>query len=111
AGALNFIGGDTLYGRYWGCTESVPFLHFELCYHCAIDYAITEGLARVEAGAQGDHKLARGYEPVATQSAHWIRDPSFRDAIKNYLAAERRQTDADIDALKAYTPYRKNNST
>ena len=108
AGALNFIGGEALYGRYWGCLEDHPFLHFELCYHQAIEFAIEEGLARVEAGAQGQHKIARGYEPVATHSAHWIADPGFRDAIARYLEAEREQTGAEIKALKDFTPFRKN---
>ena len=107
AGALNFIGGDALYGRYWGCSEDIPFLHFELCYYQAIDFAIDHGLARVEAGAQGQHKIARGYEPVATYSAHWISDPGFRDAIERYLIAEREQTGAEIDALQSYTPFKK----
>jgi len=107
AGALNFIGGDTLYGRYWGCTEDVPFLHFEICYHQAIDYAIAHGLARVEAGAQGQHKIARGYEPVPTHSAHWIADSGFRGAIDNYLEAERAQTGMEIEALRDYMPFKK----
>ena len=107
AGALNFIGGDTLYGRYWGCTEDVPFLHFEICYHQAIDYAIAHGLARVEAGAQGQHKIARGYEPVPTYSAHWIADSGFRSAIDNYLEAERAQTGMEIEAMRDYMPFRK----
>ena len=107
AAALNFIGGDALYGRYWGCTEDVPFLHFEICYHQAIDYAIAQGLSRVEAGAQGQHKIARGYEPIPTYSAHWIVDPGFRDAIERYLEAERQQTGMEIDALRAYMPFRK----
>ncbi|MEO1135457.1 MAG: GNAT family N-acetyltransferase [Pseudomonadota bacterium] len=107
AGALNFIGGDALYGRYWGCTEHRPFLHFEICYHQAVDFAIETGLARVEAGAQGQHKIARGYEPVATHSAHWIADERFRDAIGRYLDAERRQIDAEIEALKEFTPFKK----
>ncbi|NNE41112.1 MAG: N-acetyltransferase [Marinicaulis sp.] len=107
AGALNFIGGDALYGRYWGCVEDVPFLHFEICYHQAVDYAIEHGLSRVEAGAQGQHKIARGYEPVPTYSAHWIRDPGFREAIENYLVSERDHTNMEIDALKAFTPFRK----
>jgi len=107
AGALNFIGGDTLYGRYWGCTEDIPFLHFELCYHQAIDFAIEHGLARVEAGAQGEHKISRGYEPVATWSAHWIGDDNFRAAIAQYLDQEREQTGLEIEALKNYTPYKK----
>ena len=107
AGALNFIGGDALYGRYWGCTEDIPFLHFELCYHQAVDFAIERKLSRVEAGAQGQHKIARGYEPVPTWSAHWIENESFRDAIARYLAAEREQTGMEIEALKDYTPFRK----
>ncbi len=109
AGALNFIGGDALYGRYWGCLADHPFLHFEICYYQAIDFAIAHGLARVEAGAQGQHKIARGYEPVATHSAHWIANDSFRDAIARYLEAERDQTDMEIDALKDFTPFRKSN--
>ena len=80
-GALNLKGDDTLYGRYWGCLESHAFLHFEACYYQAIDYAIAHGLQRVEAGAQGDHKIQRGYLPVPTFSAHWIVDPSFRRAV------------------------------
>lgn len=107
AGALNFIGGDTLYGRYWGCTEDVRFLHFELCYHQAIDFAIEHKLARVEAGAQGQHKISRGYEPVATWSAHWIGDEGFRGAIERYLEAEREQTGSEIAALKDFTPFKK----
>ena len=110
AGALHFIGGDTLYGRYWGCTQDVPFLHFELCYHQAVEFAIERGLARVEAGAQGDHKIARGYEPVPTYSAHWIANESFRDAIAHYLDAERHQTGHEIEALKQYTPFRNSGS-
>jgi len=106
AGALNMIGGDALYGRYWGRSEDRPFLHFEVCYHQAIDFAIERGLARVEAGAQGDHKLARGYEPVLTRSAHWIADPGFRAAVARYLEAERRQAEAEQAALCGETPYR-----
>lgn len=107
AGALNFIGGDTLYGRYWGRTEEWPFLHFEVCYHQAIEFAIEHKLARVEAGAQGEHKLARGYEPVATLSSHWIADPGFRQAIARYLEQERAHGEAEIEALKEYTPFRR----
>lgn len=109
AGALNFIGGDALYGRYWGRTEDRPFLHFEVCYHQAIEFAIERGLARIEAGAQGEHKIARGYEPVATHSAHWIDNPDFRGAIERYLAAERRDIDAEIAALADLTPYKRDN--
>jgi predicted N-acyltransferase len=88
AGALNFIGGDCLYGRNWGAIEDVPFLHFELCYYQAIDYAIAHGLARVEAGAQGQHKIARGYLPSPVYSAHYIADPGLREPIKRYLSEE-----------------------
>ena len=107
AGALNVIGADTLYGRYWGCTEEVPFLHFELCYYQAIDAAIARGLARVEAGAQGGHKLARGYVPVATWSAHFIPDPGFRAAVADYLAAERAAVAEDIEALIEMAPFKR----
>jgi len=107
AGALNFIGRDTLYGRYWGCVADHPFLHFELCYYQAIDWAIAQGLARVEAGAQGEHKLARGYLPVETHSLHWIAEPSFRRAVDHYLEAERRAVGEEIEVLTAYGPFRK----
>jgi predicted N-acyltransferase len=107
AGALNFIGRETLYGRYWGCTEDHPCLHFELCYYQAIDWAITHGLSRVEAGAQGEHKLARGYLPVETHSIHWIAEPSFRVAVDRYLQAERRAVGEEIEVLTAYGPFRK----
>ncbi|MEO1040943.1 MAG: GNAT family N-acetyltransferase [Pseudomonadota bacterium] len=107
AGALNMIGGDTLFGRYWGCKEHVPFLHFELCYYQAVDYALAHGLKRVEAGAQGEHKIARGYEPVVIRSAHKMTDPGFQTAIEDYLTREKRQIEADIDLLKGYTPYKK----
>jgi uncharacterized protein len=107
AGALNFAGSDALYGRYWGCTREVRFLHFELCYYQAIDIAIARGLARVEAGAQGGHKLARGYEPVQTVSAHWIADPGFRAAIADFLERERAGVASDQLYLDARTPFRK----
>jgi len=107
AGALNFAGSDALYGRYWGCTREVRFLHFELCYYQAIDIAIARGLAGVEAGAQGGHKLARGYEPVQTVSAHWIADPGFRAAIADFLARERAGVASDQLYLDARTPFRK----
>lgn len=107
AGALNLIGGDCLYGRYWGAVQELPFLHFELCYYQAIDYAIAHRLARVEAGAQGPHKLARGYAPVVTFSAHYIRHPSLRRAIEDYLARERPAIDAEIAAMEAFVPYRR----
>jgi uncharacterized protein len=107
AGALNLLGSDTLYGRYWGCTEEVPFLHFELCYYQAIDVAIARGLSTVEAGAQGEHKLARGYQPTETYSAHYIPNPSFRRAVADYLEHERRAIEANIEALDEMGPYRK----
>jgi len=107
AGALNFIGPDALYGRYWGCVLDKPFLHFELCYYQAIDHAIARGLARVEAGAQGGHKLARGYEPVQTWSMHYIADPGFREAVADYLEAERAGIAQDQLRLGEHTPFRK----
>jgi predicted N-acyltransferase len=109
AGALNFIGADTLYGRYWGCTEHHPFLHFELCYYQAIDIAIERGLSRVEAGAQGQHKLARGYLPTVTWSLHWIADASFRDAIDRYLVAEGEAIDEEVEILTDYGPFKRAN--
>ncbi len=107
AGALNVIGKDTLYGRYWGCCEDHPCLHFEICYYQAINYAITHGLKTVEAGAQGEHKLARGYEPTETCSAHWIANPDFRNAIANYLQHERRAVNDEIAYLSGHTPFKK----
>ena len=107
AGALNFIGSDALYGRYWGCTRDVRFLHFELCYYQAIDLAIELGLDRVEAGAQGGHKLARGYEPVKTWSAHWVADPGFRTAIADFLEREREGVSTDQLFLDARTPFKR----
>lgn len=107
AGALNLIGADTLYGRYWGCTEEVPFLHFELCYYQAIDAALARGLKTVEAGAQGEHKLARGYVPVPTWSAHYIPDAGFRRAIGDFLARERASVESDQEFLGTMTPFKK----
>jgi uncharacterized protein len=107
AGALNFIGGDTLYGRYWGCLEDHPFLHFETCYYQAIDYAIAHGLARVEAGAQGEHKLARGYTPQITYSLHYLAHPSLRRAVAHYLEEERRAIDEEARILAEMAPFRK----
>jgi predicted N-acyltransferase len=107
AGALNLIGADTLYGRYWGCREDVPFLHFELCYYQAIDAAIERGLSKVEAGAQGEHKLARGYVPVPTWSAHYIPNAGFRSAIADFLARERRAVEENMAFLGEMTPFRK----
>src|SRR3546814_1251555 len=92
---MHFLGADTLYGRYWGCLADIPYLHFELCYYRAVDIAIERGLARVEAGAQGGHKLARGYGPVATWSAHYIADPGFRRAVAEFLERER-QAEAQV---------------
>ncbi|MGZ8284822.1 MAG: GNAT family N-acetyltransferase [Allosphingosinicella sp.] len=107
AGALNLIGADALYGRYWGTVEDVPHLHFEICYHQAIEAAIRLGLSRVEAGAQGPHKLSRGYEPVPTWSAHFIPNEGFREAVAEFLAAERRAVADEIGALAEMTPFRK----
>ena len=107
AGALNLIGSDALYGRYWGCTQDVPFLHFELCYYQAIDAAIQRGLARVEAGAQGEHKLARGYTPVATWSAHYLPDPGFRRAVDDFLKRERHSVEREEEFLGTMTPFRR----
>ena len=107
AGALNFIGGDTLYGRYWGCREDHRFLHFETCYYQAIEFAIARGLARVEAGAQGPHKLARGYLPQTTYSAHYIANPSLRDAVAHFLERERSYVDMERTALAAHSPFRR----
>lgn len=107
AGALNLIGEEALYGRYWGCTEEVPNLHFELCYYQAIDAAIARGIGRVEAGAQGGHKLARGYAPEPTYSAHFIPDPGFRRAVADFLAHERAGVRRDRAWLAEQTPFRK----
>ena len=107
AGAINFRGADTLYGRNWGCIEDHPFLHFEVCYHQAIDYAIAQGLARVEAGAQGEHKLARGYRPVVTRSLHHLADPGLNRAVAHYLPRERAQIAEAQAALAAESPFRK----
>lgn len=107
AGALNFIGRETLFGRYWGCIQDHPCLHFELCYYRAIDWAIANGLQRVEAGAQGDHKLARGYLPSPVHSLHWIANPGFARAVGEYLSAERDAVEEDIEVLTAYGPFRR----
>lgn len=107
AGALNMIGGDCLYGRYWGAIEQHPSLHFEVCYYQAIDYAIEHGLARVEAGAQGEHKLARGYLPVETYSAHWIADPSLKRAVETFLKRERMLVANSNVALTEMGPYKR----
>ncbi|TIR40248.1 MAG: GNAT family N-acetyltransferase [Mesorhizobium sp.] len=107
AGAINFIGSDALYGRNWGCIEDHPFLHFEVCYHQAIDFAIDRKLKVVEAGAQGEHKLARGYRPVTTHSAHYIAHPGLRNAVADYLRRERREVERMGDYLEEHTPFRK----
>ena len=110
AGALNVIGPDALYGRYWGCTEEVPFLHFELCYYQAIEWAIEHGLSSVQAGAQGEHKIARGYEPVLTRSAHFLRNPGFREAVSQFLDGERAAVARELEWLRAALPYRSSSS-
>ncbi|MCV2867866.1 GNAT family N-acetyltransferase [Defluviimonas sp. WL0002] len=107
AGALNFIGRDTLFGRYWGALEDHACLHFECCYYQAIDFAIERGMSRVEAGAQGEHKLSRGYLPSEIHSLHWIAEPSFRDAVARYLRAERAAIGQEIEVLTDYGPFRK----
>lgn len=108
AGAINFIGSEELFGRHWGCVEDHPFLHFEVCYHQAIDFAIARGLKTVEAGAQGEHKLARGYLPVTTHSTHYIAHPGLRRAVGDYLREERREIEAIGDYLQEHSPFRKN---
>ncbi len=107
AGAMNMIGSDTLYGRYWGCTAHKPMLHFEVCYYQAMDFALSRGLTYVEAGAQGGHKLARGYQPVTTRSAHWIAHPGLRNAVSDYLTRERAAVEAEQDFLRERTPFKK----
>jgi len=107
AGAINFIGSDTLFGRHWGALEHHPFLHFEVCYYQAIDYAIAHKLKRVEAGAQGEHKLARGYLPQTTYSAHYIADAGFRRAVADYLKRERAYVSAAGQELLDMSPFRK----
>jgi predicted N-acyltransferase len=106
AGAWNMLGADALYGRNWGCSEYHPGLHFECCYYQAIDYAIRHGLTRVEAGAQGEHKLARGYLPVPIHSAHWMADPGFQQAVARYLEEERAYMAGMIEALDQHSPFR-----
>jgi len=110
AGALNFIGSDALYGRYWGTVDEVPFLHFELCYYRAVEWAIDHGLSQVQAGAQGEHKVARGYEPVITRSAHFIPNRSFRDAVADFLDTERAAIAAEAEWLRRDLPYRSSSS-
>jgi len=110
AGAFFLCDEEALYGRYWGATEHLPFLHFELCYYQAIEYAIGQGLSRFEGGAQGEHKLARGLEPVPTRSAHWIADPRFRNAVDRFLAQETEGMRFYLDELSERTPFRRENS-
>ncbi len=110
AGALNFVGPNILYGRYWGATEDVPFLHFELCYYQAIQWAIEHGLGSVQAGAQGEHKVARGYEPVITKSAHFIPNASFRNAVAEFLDSERAGVATEAEWLRRDLPYRSSSS-
>jgi len=108
AGALNLVGGDTLYGRNWGVIGDFPFLHFEVCYYRALDFAIARGLKRVEAGAQGEHKIQRGYLPVPTYSAHWIRDPDFARAVESFLARERQSVEQEMAMLEdELSPFRR----
>jgi|TARA_B110000908_G_scaffold126609_1_gene148550 predicted N-acyltransferase len=107
AGAINFIGGECLYGRNWGCIEHHEMLHFEVCYYQAIEFAISRKLKRVEAGAQGQHKLARGYLPTHTYSAHWIVNKSFSEAIQNFLENERQHVDEEIDYMEEHSPFKK----
>jgi predicted N-acyltransferase len=107
AGAINFLGSHSLFGRHWGAIEHHPFLHFELCYYQAIDYAIAHKLPRVEAGAQGEHKIARGYLPTTTYSAHYIADPGLRRAIADYLMRERAYVAAAGAELATFAPFRK----
>lgn len=106
AGALNLVGERALYGRYWGCVEEVPFLHFELSYYRAIDWAIANGLETVQAGAQGEHKVARGYEPVITRSAHYLPHPAFADAVGAFIEGEKRAVEAERDYFRGCLPYR-----
>ena len=110
AAALNLMGEDALYGRNWGARGDYRFLHFEACYYQAIEFAIAHGLARVEAGAQGEHKIQRGYMPVETYSAHWIADPNFRAAVENYLDHERREIAGEIAGLATFGPFRRDGS-
>jgi len=106
AGALNLIGRDAIYGRNWGAIVDVPFLHFELCYYMAMDFAIAHGISRVEAGAQGEHKIQRGYLPVPTYSAHWIAHPGLARAVGDFLARERPAMEREMEALATLSPFR-----
>lgn len=106
AGAFAMLGKNTLYGRHWGCSRELPFLHFELCYYQTIDYCINKGLAVLDAGVQGEHKLSRGFDPVATWSCHWIQHPGFRASIEDFLRRETRELDTYIDKLNRHLPYK-----
>ncbi|HTZ70833.1 MAG TPA: GNAT family N-acetyltransferase, partial [Acetobacteraceae bacterium] len=110
AGALNLRGADTLYGRNWGTLGNYPFLHFELCYYRAIDFAIEHGLARVEAGAQGEHKIQRGYLPALTYSAHWIAHSGLKRAVADFLEADRPARLAELQGLASFSPYRRDDA-
>ena len=107
AGAINFIGSDALFGRHWGAIEHHPFLHFEVCYYHAMDYAIAHTLKRVEAGAGGQHKITRGYMPATTYSAHYIADPALRRAVADFLKHERAHVAAEVEELSEWGPFRK----
>ena len=100
------LGKDTVYGRHWGCSEDLPFLHFELCYYQTIDYCISKGLSVVDAGVQGEHKLKRGFVPVSTWSYHWIKHEGFRDSVSNFLSQETREIDYYIENMKQHSPYK-----
>ncbi|MBI2994111.1 MAG: N-acetyltransferase [Gammaproteobacteria bacterium] len=106
AGAFAMLGDDAIYGRHWGCEEDLPFLHFELCYYQTIDLCIERRLSRVDAGVQGEHKLSRGFAPIAASSFHWLRHPGFRAAIEDYLKQETREVDAYMESLEFHLPYR-----
>ena len=106
AGAFAMLGNDTVYGRHWGCSEDLPFLHFELCYYQTIDYCISKGLSVVDAGVQGEHKLKRGFVPVSTWSYHWIKHEGFRDSVSNFLSQETREIDYYIENMKQHSPYK-----
>ena len=109
AAALSFIGADTLYGRYWGCHEDYDALHFEACYYQGIDYCLKHGLQRFDSGAQGEHKIARGFEPVSTYSAHWLRNPAFAQAVEAFLIQERQQVEIYKKDATRYLPFKQAN--
>lgn len=109
AGSFSMVGTDTVFGRHWGCSEHYPFLHFELCYYQTIEFCILNGLTRVDAGVQGEHKLSRGFSPVGGVSYHWLRHPGFRDAVRDYLDRETREIQWHIEALMEHLPYKTEN--